>query len=90
MSHGETFSVAKLDFESTTLPLLTVGSWMSAGFWLVEIHCLGLMRDMVEGTGASASSTADPSVSKTGSEDSRLLFLDSLFLPASCDGKIPS
>ena len=78
MSHGETFKVAKLFCESTTLPLLTVGCWMSAGFWGFVLDNLGLMRDVVEGRGAGAPSVTEPSKPRSGSEDSRRLFRDVL------------
>ena len=83
MSHGETSSVAKLAFESTTLPLLTEGCWMSAGFWEVGLDCFGLIRDTIEGAGSGASFATESSDSIPGSEDSRRLFLDTLFSMAS-------
>lgn len=55
---------------------------MSAGFWGVRLDSLGLMRDIVKGAGAGAS-IGEPSDSMSGSEDSRRLFLDVLFLIAS-------
>ena len=60
MSHGATSRVAKLALASTTLPLLTSGFSMSAGFAGVVLSCLFLMRDVVDGTGGSGS-TVDPS-----------------------------
>lgn len=87
MSHGATSSVAKLAFESTTLPLLTVGYSMSAGFLEGVVACLGLMRDAVEGTGAGASSATEPSDSVSDPEDSRRLFLNKTFSMASYDGE---
>ena len=88
MSHGVTFSVAKLAFESTTLPLLTVGCRMSAGCWGVGLDCFGLMRDTIEGTGSGASSDTEPSESLSASEDSRRRFLDTLLSIASYDVEV--
>ena len=88
MSHGDTFSVAKLCFESTTLPLLTVGCWMSVGFWVVGVDCLGLMRDTSEGTGSGAASDTEPFDSLSVSEDSRRRFRDTLFLITSYDVEV--
>ena len=83
ISHGETSSVAKLAFESTILPLLTVGCWMSAGFWEVRLDCFGLMRDTIEGADSRGSSATESSDSTPGSEDSRRLFLEIMLLMAS-------
>ena len=88
MSHGETFSVAKLASESTTLPLLTVGCWMAAGFWWVGLYSLGLMRDVVGDTGAGASSVTEPSNPLSGVGDSRRLFLDVLVSRASYEEQV--
>ena len=88
MSHGDTFSVAKLAFESTTLPLLTVGCWMFAGFWVIGLGCLSLMRDTLEGNGSGASSDSETSDSLLASEDSLRRFLETLFLIASYDVEV--
>ncbi len=83
ISHGETSSVAKLAFESTILPLLKVGCWMSAGFWEVRLDCFGLMRDTIEGADSGGSFATESSDSIPGSEDSRRLFLEMLLFLAS-------
>lgn len=88
MSQGETFSVAKLASESTTLPLLTVGCWMAAGFLAIGLYSLGLMRDVVEGTGAGASSATEPSDPLSGIGDSRRLFLDVMVSVASYEEEV--
>ena len=49
MSHGATSKVAKLAFESTTLPLLIVGCSISPGFVDDLSAFLGLMRDVIDG-----------------------------------------
>ena len=49
MSHGATSKVAKLAFESTTLPLLMVGCSISPGFLDGLSTFLGLMRDVIDG-----------------------------------------
>ncbi len=71
MSHGATSRVAKLALESTTLPLLTSGFSMSAGFAGVVLNFLGLMRDVVDGTGGSGST-----VDASDSWDNLRLFLE--------------
>lgn len=88
MSHGETFSVAKLALESTILPLLRLGYWMSVGSWGFELYSLVLMRDKVEGAGADASSATEPSDCLSRSKDSRRLFLGVLFSVVSYDGEV--
>lgn len=88
MSHGETFRVAKLAFESTTLPLLTTGCRISAGFLGIGSEIFDRTRDMFEGTGAGVSSVSEASDSMSGSADSRRLFLDVLLSMASYDGEL--
>lgn len=87
MSHGETSSVAKLAFESTTLPLLTVGCWMSAGLGGLGLDCLGLMRDAAEEVVSGAASATEPN-SMSDSEDSRRLFAGVSFSMASYDEEV--
>lgn len=74
MSHGATCRVAKLALESTTLPLLTSGCSMSAGFAGVVSAFLVLIREVADGTGGSGS-TADAS----DSWDNLRLFLEEPF-----------
>ena len=88
ISHGETFSVAKLASESTTLPLLTVGCWMAAGFWEVRLYDLGFMRDVDEGTGTGVSSATEPSNTLSGIGDSRRFLLDVMVSMASYDEEL--
>ncbi len=61
MSHGATSSVAKLAFESTTFPLLTMGCKISLEVFTALSGARGLMRDDVGavGCGVSGSGKSD-------------------------------
>jgi len=70
MSHGDTSSVAKLAFESTTLPLWVVGCCIAPDSCNLDCSALGLIRDAVlEMRGTSA--LAEP-----WAGDNLILFLE--------------
>lgn len=71
MSHGATFSVAKLAFESTTFPLLMVGCRISLGFFTAVSGARGLMRDDVGAVGCGDSGSG-----KSDCGDNLRLFLE--------------
>lgn len=66
MSHGATSKVAKLAFESTTLPLLMVGCSISPGFLDGLSTFLGLMRDVIDGPKRGFATEASDSVDILG------------------------
>lgn len=83
MSHGTTPRVAKLAFESTTLPLLRVGLAMSAGFVAaVDATSRRLIREVgvSTGGGAAAAAAASSDVESSGNGDIRLRFLEEPFV----------